>query len=382
MTRPSTGGWRAKLVLVALGVACLYAASLPVLASGKDDTPIWERKSYPCRGWDRTLKLDIMEQVGKVPRVVVYGGSRGLRMDPATIKHLTGLNAFNFAFHNGRPEDAWATTNYLIRSNPDRPPAVVWCLQATTLADVPMAPGLIVDERLSQAFPKKLIDSQMDRAMSQPIRNALSGRRYGPDGMLWYNSYDKERAQGITLQMSLNAYLDSDMLARAGNGVIPHRTRAQQYFQRTLKLLNANHIKPVLVIMPYHPQVLDAFMRVGWGVKEAALRSYLKSLHKYFNFRVLDCLDISTFGGSRDGFYDGAHLTAANSRLLIRYIVRKAPECFRVPKPTPTPSPSVTPSPSSSPSPSPAAAASGWLMPPPPYMPVFEETAVPADFLE
>ena len=88
-----------------------------------------------------------------MPRVLVFGGSRGLRMDPATIKRKTGLSAFNFAFHNGRPEDAWAVTDWLIDKHPDEPPAVIWCVQATTFADVPMAPGLIVDERLSQAFP-------------------------------------------------------------------------------------------------------------------------------------------------------------------------------------------------------------------------------------
>ena len=117
-----------------------------------------------------------------MPRVLVYGGSRGLRMDPATIKRQTGLTAFNFAFHNGRPEDAWAVTDWLLDNHPDKPPAVIWCLQATTLADVPMAPGLIVDERLSQAFPKALIDAKTkwahEAAQAQPaLRAPLRLRR-------------------------------------------------------------------------------------------------------------------------------------------------------------------------------------------------------------
>jgi len=365
-------GWRAKLVLVALGAACLLGVGLPVVASEGDTTPTWKFHSYFSRGWDRSFKCDLAQEMPKVPRVVVFGGSRGLRMDPATIKRHTGLTAFNFAFHNGRPEDAWAVTDWLIDRHPDKPPAVIWCLQATTLADVPMAPGLIVDERLSQAFPKALIDAQMEAALRQPKRNALSGRRYGFDGMLWWNSYDRKRKEGLTLQQSLTRYLDADMLAKAGNGKIPHDTRAMAYFRRTLRLLNANHIKPLIVIMPYQPRALRTFLSVGWGVKQRWLRSYLSKLQDTYNFKILNCLQISTFGGSSDGFYDGAHLTAANSRCLIRYCIRMAPSCFRVPKPTP----------SSSPSPSPSPSPSGSAVPAPLYTPVPEDTSAPADFLE
>ena len=137
----SAVGWRTKLVLVAFGVACLLGVALPVIASTGSTTPTWQLKSYFSRGWDRSLKCDIAEEMPRVPRVVVFGGSRGLRMDPDTIKRLTHLTAFNFAFHNGHPEDAWAVTDWLIDRHPDKPPAVIWCLQATNLADIPMAPA-------------------------------------------------------------------------------------------------------------------------------------------------------------------------------------------------------------------------------------------------
>lgn len=272
----SLDSWRVKLVLVTLGAACLLGIAWPMVASGDDATPTWKLTKYYSRGWDRSYKLDLAEEMPKVPRVVVFGGSRGLRMDPATIKRKTGLTAFNFAFHNGRPEDAWAVTDWLIDNHPDEPPTVIWCLQATTLADVPMAPGLIVDERLSQAFPTSLIESEMDAAMRKPKRNLLSGRRFGYDGMLWWNSYDRKRAAGLTLQQSLTRYLDADMLAKAGNRRIPGKTRAKAYFSRTLLLLNRNNIRPLIVVMPYHPRVRKAFMSVGWGVKQRALNNYLK----------------------------------------------------------------------------------------------------------
>jgi hypothetical protein len=364
-------GWRLRLALVGLGVACLVGVSIPI-ALGDSGTPTWKLKSYYSRGVDRSFKCDLYQEMSRVPRVLVYGGSRSLRMDPATIKQRTGLVSFNFGMHNGHPEDAWAFTDWVLDEHPDKPPTVIWCVQASLFRDVPMNPGLIVDERLSQAFPKSLINAKMAWAMKQPKRNLLSGRRYGYDGMLWWNSYDRKRQSGLTLSQSLNGYLDAKMLAKAGNRQLPHKTRAMSYFVRTIRLLNKYKIKPVIVIMPYHPRALSAFMSVGWGVKERWLESYLRNLQDHLNFKVLNCLRLSTFGGSPNGFYDGAHLTASNSRQLIRYIVKHAPGCFKLPKP-PTPTPSPSPSASASPT-QPVVA--------PAYTPVPEETSVPADFLE
>ena len=102
------------------------------------------------------------------------------------------------------------------------------------------------------------------------------------------------------------------------------------------------------------------------------MRRYLSGLQDHYDFKVLDCLRISTFGGSPDGFYDGAHLTAGNSRRLLRYCISKAPSCFRVPMPAPSPSPSS--SSSSSPSAS--------LVSAPAYTPVSGDMSTPADFIE
>jgi hypothetical protein len=111
---------------------------------------------------------------------------------------------------------------------------------------------------------------------------------------------------------------------------------------------------------------------VGWGVKQKWLQNYLSKLSEHLDFKVLNCLRLSTFGGTESGFYDGAHLTADNSRRLIRYCIAHAPSCFKLPKP-PTPTPSPSPSSSASPAP---------LVPAPAYTPVPEDSSLPADFLE
>lgn len=375
MTAPVGWGWLRRLGAIAIGVVCLLTA-VAAGAASSDSTPTWQLKRYYTRGFDRSFKADLYEEMPRVPRVLVFGGSRSLRMQPDTIKARTRLPAFNFGFHNGRPEDAWAVTDWVLDMHPEKPPTVIWCVQATTFVDVPMHPGLIVDERLSQALDPALVEAKMAWAMRQPKRNLLSGRRYGYDGMLWWNTYDRRRKAGRTLQQALDGYLNAKMLAKAGNRKIPRNTRSMTYFKRTIRLLNSHGIRPLIVIMPYHPRVLKAFYSVGWGVKERWLRNYLSNLSKRLNFRVVNCLRISSFGGSPDGFYDGSHLTAGNSRRLLRYCIARAPGCFRVPTYTPSPSPSPSASPGSgSPSPAPGQA-------PPPYMPVPEDTSAPADYLE
>src|SRR5664280_1995682 len=161
----------AAAVAVLLGAATAARADDPVVPA----VPVWKLSTYLSPGWDRSFKCDLVEEMSSAPRVVVFGGSRALRMDPGTIRKLTGLRAFNAAFHNGKPEDAWAFTNWLLSRKPDQPPNVIWCVQATTFADVPMAAGLILDQRLSQWFPPELIAAETARATSEPEHDLLHG---------------------------------------------------------------------------------------------------------------------------------------------------------------------------------------------------------------
>jgi hypothetical protein len=342
-----------RLLLVVLVVG-LFAglivgavrAPTTTATTGPSGPPPWKLTYYKGVGYDRSFKADLVEYMPVAPRVVVFGGSRSLRMDPATIKQETGLPAFNAGFHNGRGEDAWAFLNFLMERRPRTHLRVVWCVQSTYFGGSPPFPGLILEQRLSRYLAPEFVAANLAAAKKERFGNLMSDRRYGPDGMLWWNHYDTVRARGLTLDRALDNYLDSDMMARASSGKLPNNTASMEYFEKSLALLNDHGVKPLIVLMPLHPRVLQAFLAVGWGVKEQWLHDYLASLHGRYDFKVLDCLKISTFGGKPDGFYDGSHLTAENSRRLIRYAVRKAPECFAPwsKSVTPPPAPSAAPS--------------------------------------
>ena len=77
------------------------------------------------------------------------------------------------------------------------------------------------------------------------------------------------------------------------------------------------------------PRALRAFRRVGFQKKVDALCAYLRDARTRCDFRVIDLLTVSSFGGNTRLFYDGAHVTKENSRLIARHALSTQPDCFR-----------------------------------------------------
>jgi hypothetical protein len=254
-----------------------------------------------------------VERLPEPPELVIFGGSRAQRFEPSAAEKLTGLATFNFAVQNSRPEDAYAMARYLFWRAPGVKLRCLWALQATTLADSPLHPGLLAESRLSRFLPGYLLEAQ------RPAAADTTGRQVGPDAVF--------TARG-SLESTLLGYL-ATMVPRAASPTPYSKTRAKKYFERTLKLFNLHDVEPVLVIMPYHPTALAAFRAVGWDAKEQELRSYLQGLRGSYRFHLLDYTDIAAFNGLEDAFYDGSHVTAANARRILAQAAEDAPEAFR-----------------------------------------------------
>ena len=125
----------------------------------------------------------------------------------------------------------------------------------------------------------------------------------------------------------LSDYL-TRMVPKAAAPLAYGQTRAKEYFERTLQLFNLHGVEPVLVIMPYHPKALAAFRAAGWDAKERAFKTYLDGLRGRYRFKLVDYTDIAAFHGDPAGFYDGAHVTAENSRRILAQIVKDLPGAF------------------------------------------------------
>jgi hypothetical protein len=191
-----------------------------------------------------------------------------------------------------------------------------------------MDQALLYDKRFSQWFPKGLLASQK-KAAGKPVASHVPAEDvYSARGCILSNRYDRELAEGITLAGSLSTYL-ARTVPRAASSSSAGESLSRLYFRKLLQLYNDHGVKPVIVIMPYHPLALSAFRAVGWQKKLDSLEDYLSKLHRRYDFRVLGYTDVSSFGGRQQWFYDGAHIKAENARLILRHAVKAAPECFR-----------------------------------------------------
>ena len=91
---------------------------------------------------------------------MIFGGSRAQRFEPSVAEKLTGLPTFNFAAQNSRPEDVYAMSRLLFWRAPSVKLRCFWALQATTLSDSPLHPGLLAEPRLAQFLPGYLVTAQ------------------------------------------------------------------------------------------------------------------------------------------------------------------------------------------------------------------------------
>ena len=312
----------------AAAVLTLLACAAVVATAGTGVGATADPAADALPTYDRTLKCDLVERLPEPPRLVILGGSRAQRFEPSVAEKLTGLPAFNFAVQNGRPEDAYAMARYLFWRAPSVKLRCLWALQATSISDSPLHPGLLAEPRLSRFLPDYLVRAQRMVSTSTEGRELAPDNEFSARGDLVRNGYDARLARGTPFARTLQGYL-AKMVPRAGSPTPYGKQRARRYFERTLQLFNLHDVEPVLVIMPYHPAALSAFRAVGWGAKEDEFTSYLKSLKGAYRFRLLDYTDIAAFHGSEDAFYDGAHVRAANARRILAQAVRDAPEALR-----------------------------------------------------
>ena len=282
----------------------------------------------------------VRDHVPVGPELMFFGGSRSQRFDPAYAKAKTGLRAANFAISNGRPECLWALANWLYRRDPKIKQRWVVGVQPAMFRDKPLNPGLLQDGRFYPYFPKSLLDQQRARLPKTPAQmpqhTFLEGNKYGPTGLLLWNSYDKRRAAGVPLGTILTQYIaamrkkaDSKHGGGGGSGV--GMERSQLYFEKWLGLLNQRGTTPVIVLMPVHPRVLAAMKKQNSPELRAqgTLAGYFAKLSATYKFELFDFTHISSFGGKPADFYDGVHITRANANRVIATLVRKAGDALK-----------------------------------------------------
>lgn len=280
---------------------------------------------------DRTVKADLLDKLEQSPQLLIFGGSRATRFEPAYLEKLTGLRGFNLALQNGRPEDAWAFLNHLRTTRPGIRPHVVWFIHVEAFRAQGLSVGLVQDERLSRFFPEELVAAESEKlptsAAEMPAGRDLELTTYGPDGVVLRNRYDIRAENGYTLDRAL-AWSVARATERYQTTTPALDARAKEYFEKDLDLLDRLGATPVVVFTPVHPALLDAVRPLGWGERHREVLTYLRGLKTRHDLVILDLSELGTVGGDPDAFYDGFHMKKGNARRVLDAVVREAPAAF------------------------------------------------------
>ena len=282
---------------------------------------------------DRTVKLRLLDRLRRPPQLLIFGGSRATRFEPAFFRRLTGLRGFNLAFQNGRPEDAWAFLNLVHQRWPHARLHVAWFLHVEAFREQGLSAGLVEEPRLRRWFPAALVARERRklprRPQDLPAGRDLALTRYAPDGHVLRNRYDLAVARGRPLSRALDWAIAKARQRYATTAPLLF-PRSARYFEKTLRLANRLGPPPVVVLMPLHPRLLAAVREHGWAERHRLLLRYLRRVQRRTPFFLLDLSDLRRVpGADPDAYYDGFHVTVRNARAIARAVVRRCPQAFR-----------------------------------------------------
>lgn len=323
LARPTRGSLFVFVVLIA-GICAGVAVSRPFQA-------IMQKEKTPFVLTDRTVKLRLLDKQTVQPRLLIFGGSRAARIEPARFERLTGLPGFNLALQNGRPEDAWAYVNLLHERDPQAPIQIVWFLHVEAFRKQGLSPGLIQEPELSRWFPPELVAAERAKLprteADLPKGTDLALTQFASDGVVVRNRYDIAAEKGRTLKHALAWSIDTALKRYATSSPALY-ARSTQYFEQTCSLLSELGTTQTVVLTPMHPKLLAAVRKAGWNARHREVMTYLRRQQAAYGFTLLDFSELSTIGGDPHAFYDGFHFRRANARRLVDAVVAHSPQAF------------------------------------------------------
>ena len=104
-----------------------------------------------------------------------------------------------------------------------------------------------------------------------------------------------------------------------GNGVQPVYNVGVR-LEHLLTYMNGRGERPVIVFNPLYPTIYAALERYGNPVTAWSL-DYLRRLRARYDFVVVDCENIGTWGGTMTDWKNPGHVDQLNMRRMLRYVV-------------------------------------------------------------
>ena len=318
-----------RTVLLCLGVAVLAAVVWATFGRGPSTLPAALRARLDIAS-DRMQKTDLIQALASPPEVIILGGSRALRFDPAYLQKRTGLTGFNAAVTGARPEDAWALVNLFHARFPTARFRFLWVIHADEFSPKSLDPGLVYDATLASYFPPSLITPQL-HAEAEHLRvdPMQLGRVFAPDGYVIHDAFNR-----MFPKPGVDASGVSKNIAQALRNYAKTPAKVSSlstlYFEKTLALMQSiGAAPPVVVSAPVDPRILAATASHGWAVRQGLVLRFLAGLHAHYRFDFADFSKAASCGCTARDFFDGIHLRPSGARKVTDAVLRRFPDAFR-----------------------------------------------------
>jgi hypothetical protein len=284
----------------------LVLAALVVAGAGAAGTP------PPT---DRSIKLDLIARLKQGPQILILGDSRGRQAEPSYLRRLTGHTGFNAAVMGGTAPDAWVFTRYPADRFPNEKRRYIWFVSSGLAGNIP-DPRTEADPRGEHYLQE--VAPYLD---NQPLKVAWPRhpfRRYRPDGSLAEKAWPPSPAH-VRKVKARAATIVADI--RRHPPATPHYDLGRfRLFEHLLAYMNGRGELPVIVFNPLYPTVYAELEHFGNPVTTSSL-DYLHGLRSRYDFVVVYCENIHTWGGTDYDWRNATHVNQFNMRRMLRYIV-------------------------------------------------------------
>ena len=282
----------------------------------------------------RTAKADLIERLTSPPQVVIFGGSRAMRFDPAYIERRTGLSGFNVAVTQARATDTWAFVNLLHARFPTARFRFLWILHADQFDARTIDPAILMNPTLARFFPASLVKSQLPAALALAERRQARvtidlpnrGRLvYAPDGYARRGFFSNATPppNGHVGAIAANIRSQLEMYRRSPAAFFPRSVRS---FEKDLRLMDSlAAAPPVIVAAPFDNRIRAAIVNHGWGARHRHLLRLLARLRRSERFSFVDLSNAAASGITARDFYDGIHLTRQGADKVVDLVLKRFP---------------------------------------------------------
>lgn len=264
---------------------------------------------------DRSIKLDLIAKLTRSPQIIILGDSRGRQAQPSFLQHLTGHSGFNAAVMGGTIPDAWVFTRYTADRFPGQKRRYILFVSSGLAGDIP-DPRTEADPRGRRYLQE--VASYLDR---QPLKVAWPQHPfdgYRPDGSLPGRAVPPTAAHVDEVKAEAAAIVAK---IRQHPPTTPQLDLARfRLFEHLLAYMNSRGERPVIVFNPLYPTVYAALTQYGSPITTSSL-DYLRNLRAKYDFVVVDCENIHTWGGSAADWKNASHIDQLNMRRLLTYVV-------------------------------------------------------------